>query len=55
MFDIIAERVNDMKPGYVKQAGESVAEIRPAWIVRVNDTEIYFDLYNADPIGYSKE
>jgi len=55
MFNAVAARVKDMKPGYVKQAGESVTEIQPAWIVRINDTEIYFDLYNADPIGYSKE
>ncbi|HWQ79387.1 MAG TPA: hypothetical protein VN381_11245 [Anaerovoracaceae bacterium] len=55
MFDIIAALVKDMKIGYVKPAGEMAAEIRPAWIVSVSDTVIYFDLYDADPIGYSKE
>ncbi|HVI41100.1 MAG TPA: hypothetical protein VM577_10595, partial [Anaerovoracaceae bacterium] len=55
MLEDISSLVNSMQIGYVKQADEEITEIQPAWIVSVNDTDIYFDLYSADPIGYSKE
>lgn len=51
----IAVLIKDMQTGYVKPAGKDITEIRPAWIVTVQDTDIYFDLYSADPIGFSKE
>jgi len=54
MFEEVSSAVNNMQIGYVKLAGEEVTEIQPVWVVTVNNTEIYFDLYTADPIGYSK-
>jgi hypothetical protein len=54
MFEIIAALVKDMKIGYVKPSSGMIAEIQPAWAVRVKDAVIYFDLYTAKPIGYSK-
>jgi len=56
MFEIIASLVNNMVTGYVKLADEEIMEIQPAWVVTLkNGSEVYFDLYTADPIGYSKE
>jgi len=54
MLDEIAALVKDMQIGYVKLENEEITEIQPAWVVTVNNTEIFFDLYTADPIGYSK-
>lgn len=56
MFENIASLVNNMETGYVKLADEEVTEIQPVWVVTLkNGSEVYFDLYTADPIGYSKE
>ncbi len=54
MLNEIAALVKDMKIGYVKLADKEATEIPPVWVVTVNDTEFYFDLYTADPIGYSE-
>jgi hypothetical protein len=55
MFENIASLVKDMRIGYVKPADSESTEIRPVWVVTVKDTDVYFDLYSADPVGYSKE
>ena len=56
MFESIASLVNNMETGYVKLTDEEITEIQPAWVVALkNGSEVYFDLYTADPIGYSKE
>jgi hypothetical protein len=53
MFETVAALVKDMKTGYVKPTGEAVPNLQPAWIVEVGNAVIYFDLYTAEPIGYS--
>lgn len=55
MFEDVASLVKDMQIGYVKPADKDSTEIQPVWIVTVKDTDVYFDLYSADPVGYSKE
>lgn len=55
MFENIATLVKDIQIGYVKPADSESTEIRPVWVVKVKDTDVYFDLYSADPVGYSKE
>lgn len=55
MFENIASLVKDMRIGYVKPADSESTEIRPVWVVKVKNTDIYFDLYSAEPVGYSKE
>jgi len=56
MFESIASLVNSMETGYVKLDNEEITEIQPVWVVALkNGSEVYFDLYTADPIGYSKE
>ena len=52
---MLAYMVNNMQTGYVKPNGEEEMEIQPAWIVRIGDIEVYFDLYTAEPIGYSRQ
>lgn len=54
MFEDVASLVNSMQIGYFKSGTEEITEIQPAWVVTLkNETEIYFDLYTADPLGYS--
>jgi len=55
MFEDVAVMVNNMQTGYVRQSGEDAAEIKPAWIVSVNAADVYFDLYTAEPLGYSRK
>ena len=55
MFEDIATLLKGMRIGYVKPADSENTEIKPVWVVTVKDTDVYFDLYNADPVGYSKE
>ncbi len=54
MFESIAAMVTDMQTGYLRLANEEAREIIPVWIVSINDTDIYFDLYSAEPVSYSK-
>lgn len=53
MFEKTASLMKAMQIGYVKPSGKETMEIRPAWVITVNETDVYFDLYTADPIGYS--
>jgi hypothetical protein len=56
MFEDVASLVNSMQTGYYKSDDPEITEIQPAWVVTMkNNTEIYFDLYTAEPIGYSAE
>jgi regulatory protein YycH of two-component signal transduction system YycFG len=55
MFEDIASLVKDIRIGYMKPANDKSTEILPVWVVTVKDTNVYFDLYSADPVGYSKE
>ncbi len=55
MFEIVSSMVNNMQTGYVKPDRGENMEIQPAWIVRIGDIEVYFDLYTAEPIGYSRQ
>lgn len=53
MFEDVASLVNNMQIGYLRQADREITEIRPVWVVTVIDTDVYFDLYTAEPLGYS--
>jgi hypothetical protein len=55
MFNEVASRVNAMQIGYMKPSNKDATEIKPVWEVTVNATEFYFDLYSAEPVGYSQE
>lgn len=56
MLETIGSMVTNMQIGYVMQAEAKNTEIQPVWAVSIsNGAVMYFDLYNAKPIGYSKE
>lgn len=52
-FEDVASLVNNMQIGYLKQADKEITEIRPVWVVTAINTDVYFDLYTAEPIGHS--
>ncbi|MDF3001423.1 MAG: hypothetical protein K0Q48_1542 [Bacillota bacterium] len=54
MFETIAAMVTNMQTGYLRLADTGITEIQPVWIVSVEDVKIYFDLYTAQPLSYSK-
>ena len=53
MFEEVASLVDNMQIGYVKLTGGKSTELQPAWIVTIRNINIYFNLYNAEPIGYT--
>lgn len=55
MFETVASAIDKMQLGYVRMADKEITEIYPAWIVSINDINVFFDLYNAEPIGYTKK
>lgn len=55
LFETVSNLIEYVEEGYAKPRlveGEET-ELIPAWIVKVGDVMIYFDLYNAKPIGYT--
>jgi len=55
MLNEIASMVKDMQIGYMKLSNKDSTEICPVWEVTVNTTNVYFDLYSAEPVGSSQE
>ncbi|MDD4122012.1 MAG: hypothetical protein PHE94_03855 [Eubacteriales bacterium] len=55
MFEQVSSSVNNMQIGYVRMADKAAMDIEPAWIVSIKKTTAYFNLYSAEPIGYTKE
>ena len=56
LFDEVSNRIDQVQTGYVRQAdGETPGkiELTPAWIVMIDDLQVYFDLYDATPLGYA--
>lgn len=56
IFEEVAGLITNIQTGYVKTLNSSQDfEVSPAWIVSINRINIYFDLYSAEPLGYSEE
>ncbi|MDD4564461.1 MAG: hypothetical protein PHE79_03170 [Eubacteriales bacterium] len=55
MFEAVGSAVDKMQVGYVRMADKEAKEIYPAWIISINNINIFFDLYNAEPIGHTKK
>ena len=55
MLNEVAARVKAMQIGYIKPSDKDATEIQPVWEVTIGTTNVYFDLYSADPVGYSQE
>ena len=57
LFDEVSNMIDQIRTGYVRTApteGSGAQELDPAWVVTINDFEIYFDLYDAAPLGYAE-
>lgn len=63
-FEDIANKIDNLYTGYLKPTvelsvdetadTEKNLELVPVWVVEVNDILLYFDLYDGQPKGYSK-
>ena len=57
LFEFTALRISGIKTGYFKtkvDSGSTVKLLIPAWIIEMNNIQIYFDLYDGKALGYSK-
>ncbi len=57
LFDEVSELIDQVKLGYVRQDptdGSASLELQPAWVIIIDDMEIYFDLFEAIPLGHNK-
>lgn len=55
-FEAIAERVSEVRTGYLKPAlnqTEKSHVMTPVWVVNINGIQFYFDIDDADEKGYS--
>jgi len=57
IFEEVSNHISNMQIGYMKPEFSNTSEnqILPAWIVSIDNIKIFFDLYNAEPLGYSHE
>lgn len=52
-FDIIAEKIDAIKIGYLKMDGEGL--LLPVWIFTAGEVNMYFDLHSGETLGYTAE
>ena len=55
VFEDVASLITQMQIGYIRLASEEITEIQPVWVVTINNINVYFDLYSAEPLGYGEE
>jgi regulatory protein YycH of two-component signal transduction system YycFG len=55
-FEEVADRIRHMEPCYrILRVDDDIAAVAyPAWRIRFDDQEAYFDLYTAEPLGHQK-
>lgn len=55
LFDAILNTIISVKSGYLKPLNDNAIErnLMPVWVVNVNDILMYFDLYDAKPLGFT--
>ncbi|GAB1477362.1 hypothetical protein MASR2M70_22000 [Bacillota bacterium] len=55
LFDAVSDAISLVKVGYVKPENDESGDYRliPAWVVNAEDILIFFDLYDAKPLGYT--
>lgn len=53
-FESIAEKIREIRVGYVRLSAEGT-QITPVWILKMPGLNLYFDLYEAAPLGYTYE
>ncbi len=55
LFDAVLGRIEYVKTGYMKPRTEDEKNhmLIPVWVVSTGDYLLYFDLYDAEPLGYA--
>lgn len=55
LFEMVSDMIQQVEIGYIKPRSgkENGSELVPAWIVKLDDNFIFFDLYDAHPLGYN--
>lgn len=53
LFDVISNEITSVKTGYLKPAVKNENTLVPVWVIRTDSILIYFDLFNANPLGYT--
>ena len=55
LFDVISDLIISVTTGYMKPEYEQEGDnaLVPAWVVMADDVLIYFDLYDARPLGHT--
>lgn len=55
VFETVSDLIKHVETGYIKVTSETGngGRLIPAWIVIIDDIMLYFDLYDAEPIGYN--
>lgn len=57
IFEEVASLISNIQIGYFKPIVTNTInnQVRPVWIVTIEEYNIYFDLFNAEPVGYSQK
>lgn len=53
LFEAVSNLIKHVEKGYVRPMQNDGNELIPAWIVTADGIIMYFDLYNAEPLGYN--
>lgn len=56
-FEKVSSLISNMEIGYLNSDAntEEESKVKPVWVVALSGINLYFDLYSAEPIGYSEE
>ncbi len=53
LFDTISNEISSVTTGYLKLAEEDENVLVPVWVISTDRLLIYFDLFDANPLGYA--
>ena len=55
LFEMVSDMIQQVEIGFIKPRSgkENGSELVPAWIVKIDNNFIFFDLYDARPLGYN--
>lgn len=52
-FENLAEEIVNMRPAYVRLRDQEQQILKPVWILSMDGLQVYFGLYDAQPVGYT--
>lgn len=57
IFEDVSRRIKKVRVGYLRTASkiDYQYEMKPVWVVSIENVDIYFNLYDATPIAYSSK